>query len=196
MQSAGVISPPIRQHSQHPRAAHSRNESMDARAAVLRFLEHTATHRPSPHGCSSRRPACTGLRGPRAHVGPRRSSTRTDLRRPQSHCRSFDTTTGLVFAEGERTAAWIHPVRFAGPVRTACRRCQAAKDPLARPATQVRDGCVEDAGIAAKIVSERLGHTGAAITLDTYSHVHPALQEEAAHTVASLILGRGRLGSA
>ena len=45
------------------------------------------------------------------------------------------------------------------------------------------------AGIAAKVVSERLGHASVAITLDTYSHVHPALQEEAAHTVARLILG-------
>ena len=50
-------------------------------------------------------------------------------------------------------------------------------------------------GIAAKIVSERLGHASVAITLDTYSHVHPALQEEAAHTVASLILGSDRLGA-
>ncbi|MGQ0826745.1 MAG: tyrosine-type recombinase/integrase [Actinomycetota bacterium] len=45
------------------------------------------------------------------------------------------------------------------------------------------------AGIPAKVVSERLGHASVAITLDTYSHVHPALQEEAAHTVARLILG-------
>lgn len=45
------------------------------------------------------------------------------------------------------------------------------------------------AGIHAKVVSERLGHASVAITLDTYSHVHPALEEEAANTVAGLILG-------
>jgi len=35
-------------------------------------------------------------------------------------------------------------------------------------------------GVHPKIVSERLGHSGVAITLDTYSHVLPGLQEEAA----------------
>jgi integrase len=52
------------------------------------------------------------------------------------------------------------------------------------------------AGVGAKVVSKRLGHASVAITLDTYSHVHPALQEEAAHTVASLILGHDRLANA
>lgn len=35
-------------------------------------------------------------------------------------------------------------------------------------------------GVHPKIVSERLGHGGIAVTLDTYSHVLPGLQEEAA----------------
>ncbi len=36
------------------------------------------------------------------------------------------------------------------------------------------------AGIHPKIVSERLGHANISITLDTYSHVLPGLQERAA----------------
>ncbi len=35
-------------------------------------------------------------------------------------------------------------------------------------------------GVHPKIVSERLGHASIAITLDTYSHVLPGLQEAAA----------------
>ena len=35
-------------------------------------------------------------------------------------------------------------------------------------------------GIHPKIVSERLGHSSITITLDTYSHVLPGLQEKAA----------------
>jgi integrase len=38
------------------------------------------------------------------------------------------------------------------------------------------------------IVSERLGHTNVQITFDTYSHVIPGLDEQAAVTVARLIL--------
>ena len=35
-------------------------------------------------------------------------------------------------------------------------------------------------GVHPKIVSERLGHASIGITLDTYSHVLPAMQQEAA----------------
>jgi hypothetical protein len=45
------------------------------------------------------------------------------------------------------------------------------------------------AGIPARVVSERLGHANIAITMDTYSHVLPGLDAQAAGTVARLILG-------
>ena len=44
------------------------------------------------------------------------------------------------------------------------------------------------AGISPKVVSERLGHATVSITLDTYSHAIPALQEEAAERIAGLVL--------
>jgi len=44
------------------------------------------------------------------------------------------------------------------------------------------------AGIHPKVVSERLGHSSITVTLDTYSHVLPSLDESAASTVAALIL--------
>jgi integrase len=43
------------------------------------------------------------------------------------------------------------------------------------------------AGINPKVVSERLGHATVSFTLDTYSHVMPGLQEDAAAKVAALI---------
>ena len=39
------------------------------------------------------------------------------------------------------------------------------------------------AGVHVKVVSERLGHASVGITLDVYSHVIPALQEEAAEKI-------------
>ena len=45
------------------------------------------------------------------------------------------------------------------------------------------------AGVHPKVVSERLGHSNIAITLDTYSHAIPALEEEAAAKVAALVFG-------
>lgn len=43
------------------------------------------------------------------------------------------------------------------------------------------------AGVHPKVVSERLGHSGINITLDTYSYVTPDMQADAAATVANLI---------
>ncbi|HEY5472692.1 MAG TPA: tyrosine-type recombinase/integrase [Candidatus Limnocylindrales bacterium] len=39
------------------------------------------------------------------------------------------------------------------------------------------------AGVHPKVVSERLGHASSGITLDTYSHVMPGMQEEAAERI-------------
>jgi integrase len=45
------------------------------------------------------------------------------------------------------------------------------------------------AGVHPKVVSERLGHSNIAVTLDTYTAVVPSLQEEAAECVAALVFG-------
>ena len=42
-------------------------------------------------------------------------------------------------------------------------------------------------GIHPKIVSERLGHSSVAITLDTYSHVLPSMQRDAAEQLHALV---------
>lgn len=44
------------------------------------------------------------------------------------------------------------------------------------------------AGIHPKIVQERLGHASISITLDVYSHAIPAMQEQAAATIAALFV--------
>ena len=43
------------------------------------------------------------------------------------------------------------------------------------------------AGIHPKIVQERLGHSSIAMTLDTYSHVTPNMQEDAATRIGALL---------
>jgi len=49
------------------------------------------------------------------------------------------------------------------------------------------------AGVHPKVVSERLGHATVAITLDTYSHAIPAMQEEAAALIAGLVFAVSRV---
>jgi integrase len=46
------------------------------------------------------------------------------------------------------------------------------------------------AGVPAKVVSERLGHSSVGMTLDRYSHVLPTMQEDAAEAVGQLLFGQ------
>lgn len=47
------------------------------------------------------------------------------------------------------------------------------------------------AGIPAKVVSERLGHSNIGITMDSYSHVLPGMQKDAA-AKSSRLQGKGQ----
>lgn len=49
------------------------------------------------------------------------------------------------------------------------------------------------ANVHPKIVAERLGHSSIKITLDTYSHVLPSMQQQAASKLDSLLYGRAEL---
>ena len=49
-------------------------------------------------------------------------------------------------------------------------------------------------GVRPKIVSERLGHSTIGITLDTYSHVLPGMQEEAAKRIDTALRAAMRKG--
>jgi integrase len=44
-------------------------------------------------------------------------------------------------------------------------------------------------GVPVKVVSERLGHASATITLTVYQHVHPGMGREAAERFAALLGG-------
>jgi len=47
------------------------------------------------------------------------------------------------------------------------------------------------AGVPVKVVSEMLGHSSVALTLDVYSHVLPHMQEDAARRMAALLEDSG-----
>jgi integrase len=58
---------------------------------------------------------------------------------------------------------------------------------LAASAASAASAWTTPSGINPKVVSERLGHATVSFTLDTYSHVMPGLQEDAAARVAALL---------
>lgn len=50
------------------------------------------------------------------------------------------------------------------------------------------------AGVPVKVVSERLGHSNPAFTIDTYQHILPGMQAEAARLFESLVASAGSTG--
>jgi integrase len=92
---------------------------------------------------------------------------------------------GLVFTRED--GSWIHPDTFSEWFRKHSDRANLPRIRF-HDVRHTYATLALQAGIPAKIVSERLGHKNIGITLDTYSHVTPGMQEEAAAKVAALIL--------
>jgi integrase len=94
------------------------------------------------------------------------------------------TDTGLVFTREDGTL--LHPNVVSRSFKLALKR--AGLPPIRlHDLRHTHATLALQAGVPAKVVSERLGHAGIGITLDTYSHVLPGMQEEAAATVANLV---------
>jgi integrase len=92
-------------------------------------------------------------------------------------------------AKGRRSVA-LDPATVAG--LKAWHKHQAADLPVIRlhDLRHTNATLALAAGVHPKVVQERLGHANIAITLDTYSHAVPALEEQAARTVAALVFGQ------
>ena len=101
--------------------------------------------------------------------------------------------SGLVFTRPDGSP--IHPHLFSDWFKQHVRKAGLPKIRLHDVRHSYASAALA-AGIAAKVVSERLGHATIAITMDTYSHVLPGLDERAAATVAQLILEGDDLASA
>jgi integrase len=96
--------------------------------------------------------------------------------------------TGLVFTQ--ESGAALDPENVSRYFRYAVKK--AALPPIRlHDLRHTHATLALQAGIHPKVVSERLGHAAVSITLDTYSHAIPAMQEEAAALIAGLVFAGG-----
>jgi integrase len=96
------------------------------------------------------------------------------------------TDNGLVFTREDGSI--IHPQSLSQAFE---RHARAAGLPVI-PLHSVRHSYASAslaAGVPTRVLSERLGHSSTALTTDTYQHVLPELDDEAAARVARVILG-------
>ncbi len=94
------------------------------------------------------------------------------------------TETGLVFTNEDGAA--LHPEVVSRFFRGAVKETMMP-DIRLHDLRHTHATLALRAGIHPKVVSERLGHATVSITLDTYSHAIPAMQEEAAVKIAGLV---------
>jgi integrase len=99
----------------------------------------------------------------------------------------------LVF--GDHEGAHRHPERFTRTFKADLARCRKVLGEDAPPEIRLHDLRHTHAtlllakGVPVKVVSERLGHASATITLQVYAHVMPGNQRDAADLFARLIGG-------
>jgi integrase len=94
--------------------------------------------------------------------------------------------SGLVFTRAD--GKLIHPERASKAFRAAVKKSGLPQIHL-HDLRHTHATLALEAGVHPKVVSDRLGHATVAITLDIYSHALPALSEQAAATVAALVIG-------
>jgi integrase len=94
--------------------------------------------------------------------------------------------SGLVFCREDGSP--VHPERFTQMFDRHVRR-QGLRRIRLHDLRHTHATLALQAGVPAKVVSDRLGHSSVAFTLDVYSHVVPGLQEDAAQRVADLVFG-------
>jgi Phage integrase family len=143
------------------------------------------TRHPSPSGPGAASPS---TRSPLRHYKPSASARPRTARQCGERYRDH----GYVFAwpdgrplHPENIANWFEQhTRAAGLPRI---RLHDVRHSYATAALK--------AGISAKVISERLGHASVAFTLQTYGHVIPEMDKDAAATVADLILTSTQKGS-
>jgi len=96
----------------------------------------------------------------------------------------LERSSELVFSQA--TGEPIHPALFSYSFQQQVKRAGVHRIRL-HDLRHTHATLALQAGIHPKIVSERLGHSSITITLDTYSHVLPTMQRDAAEQVAALI---------
>jgi integrase len=96
------------------------------------------------------------------------------------------STDGLVFADID--GGPLHPSRFSEGFDRLVKAAGAPRINF-HGLRHTHATLALAAGIHPKVVSDRLGHSTIAVTLDLYSHTVPGLEEAAAEKVAALVFG-------
>ncbi|WP_460819368.1 tyrosine-type recombinase/integrase [Nocardioides korecus] len=136
-------------------------------------------------------------KGKRARVVDLDAGTTRVLRRWRTvraqHQLQFVGEDALIFGRLEDPWRHQHPERYSARFVEAQAKFRASSDSTVPRPIHLHDlrhthaSLLLKAGVPVKVVSERLGHATVMITLETYAHVLPGMQAEAAAAFASAV---------
>lgn len=139
------------------------------------------------------------LRDPKTAKSRRRVSFTQDLARVlfehRDATRDIANPLGLVFPTLD--GRLIHPNHWSKvDFKSALKRAGIPRSVRLYDLRHSMATLALEAGIHPKVVSERLGHSTTQLTLDTYSHVTPTMQDQASEALGGLIYDRKPSGAA
>ena len=126
---------------------------------------------------------------------PKTASSRRRIELPEVAAEALRAHREQLLGEGLRSAPWVFPDTAGGPIRKE-NLVRRSFEPLLKRAglSKIRFHDLRHTAatlmllrnVPAKVVQERLGHASIALTLDTYSHVLPSMQRQAAAEMDAL----------
>jgi integrase len=148
-------------------------------------------------GTISVRHTLTELNGILTLSEPKSAKGKRMVELPQRVVKALHEHRKRALAEGFASVPWVFCNQHGGPLRRSHFHAQQFKPLLKRadlPDIRFHDLRHTSAtlllvqGVHPKVVQERLGHAQISLTLDTYSHVLPSMQRDAAGRLDSMLV--------
>jgi integrase len=98
--------------------------------------------------------------------------------------------TGLVFTQPNGKPLHANNIRQ-HDLRRLCKDLGLSRKRALHNLRHAHGSYLLQRGVSVKVVQERLGHSSAAFTLNTYAHVLQGMQEQAARAVSAMLAGQG-----
>ncbi len=127
---------------------------------------------------------------------PKTAKSRRRVELPEMAVRALLQHRKRMVAEGHAASPWVFCNQHGGPLRRSHFHRQDFKPLLKKadlPDIRFHDlrhtsaTLLLSQGVHPKIVQERLGHSQISVTMDTYSHVLPTMQREAANKMNAIL---------
>lgn len=145
------------------------------------------------------------LKGAPVVAEPKTAAGRRQIDLPETALRALRSQQAALLAQGLRASPWVFPNEDGGPMspRNLIRRSflplldRIVAADAGFPRIRFHDlrhtaaTLMLALGVQPKVVQERLGHASIAVTMDTYSHVMPSMQREAADNIEAFFVSLG-----